>query len=252
MLKWLTRDIYQPAACSQTLQVEDKGSWGCKAWCTQLTFCFGVCEDTQLHAGMLNRCCLSVQFVFIISQWNIKLPSTCLKIYIYILKARVSCQGSVTFPLMWWIYCRRWELVWCIDYWWYSQPDRQELQVWGGWQGYFFLRQNGPFWCHRQKRREPFLPSSPSPCGIRGSMAERVRPQNRGGDKSFLVAVNFQPMCEPQVRHWAIVQAYLRAKRQMHHLKGLLYKKETVYYNVKKKNNSRLKKKASWWQKLLI
>uniref|UniRef100_A0A3Q3JRN9 G-protein coupled receptors family 1 profile domain-containing protein n=1 Tax=Monopterus albus TaxID=43700 RepID=A0A3Q3JRN9_MONAL len=49
--------------------------------------------------------------------------------------------------------------------------------------------------------REPCLSSSPSPWGIRGSIAERVRPQNRGGDKSFLVAVNFQPMCDPQVRH---------------------------------------------------
>ena len=47
---------------------------------------------------------------------------------------------------------------------------------------------------------------------MRGSIAERVRPQKRGGDKSFLVAVNFQPMWDPQVRHWAIVQAYLREK----------------------------------------
>lgn len=65
---------------------------------------------------------------------------------------------------------------------------------------------------HTQKRREPSLPSSPSTCGIRGSIAERVRPQKRGGDKSFLVAVNFQPMWDPQFRHWAIVQAYLQAK----------------------------------------
>lgn len=193
---------------------------------------------TQRHAGMLNRCFLSVQFVFIISQWNIKLPSTCLKIWIYILKARVSFQVSVTFPLMWWIYCRRRELVWCIDYW-YSivfsvrqtgAPDVGRLA------GLFFKDKNGPFWCHRQKRREPFLPSSPSPCGIRGSMAERVRPQNRGGDKSFLVAVNFQPMWEPQVRHWAIVQAYLRAKRQTHHLKRSP-QHHLKYYNKKKKQS---------------
>lgn len=69
---------------------------------------------------------------------------------------------------------------------------------------------------HRQKRREPSRPSSPSWCGIRGSIAERVSPQKRAGHKSFLVAVNFQPMCEPQVRHCAMVQAYLGAQEKGH------------------------------------
>lgn len=52
-------------------------------------------------------------------------------------------------------------------------------------------------------------PSSLSAEGIRGSRAERVRPQKRWGDRSFRVAENFQPMWEPQVRHCAMVQAYL-------------------------------------------
>lgn len=67
---------------------------------------------------------------------------------------------------------------------------------------------------HMQKRREPRRPSSPSSDGIRGCIAERVRPQKRAGLKSFLVAVNFQPMCEPQVRHCATVQAYLGAQEK--------------------------------------
>lgn len=48
-------------------------------------------------------------------------------------------------------------------------------------------------------------------CGSRASRAEeseRVSPQNLGGHSSFLVAVNFQPMWLPQIRHWAMVQAY--------------------------------------------
>lgn len=69
---------------------------------------------------------------------------------------------------------------------------------------------------HTQKRREPSRPSSPSLDGIRGSIAERVKPQKRAGLKSFLVAVNFQPMCEPQVRHCAMVQAYLGAQEKGH------------------------------------
>lgn len=83
---------------------------------------------------------------------------------------------------------------------------------------------------HTQKRREPSRPSSPSSYGIRGSIAERVRPQKRGGDKSFLVAVNFQPMCEPHVRHCAMVQAYLGGTRnKVTHNSGLcLHPRPTV------------------------
>lgn len=60
--------------------------------------------------------------------------------------------------------------------------------------------------CHRHSKREPSTPSSP--CGIVGNRAERVKPQNRGGLRSFLTAENFQPMWELQVLHWAIVHAY--------------------------------------------
>lgn len=63
-------------------------------------------------------------------------------------------------------------------------------------------------WGYRQSRREPSTPSSP--WGIVGKSAERVRPQNRWGLISFFIAVNFQPMWEPQVRHCAMVHAYLK------------------------------------------
>ena len=54
---------------------------------------------------------------------------------------------------------------------------------------------------HRQRSRDPSPLPSPSPLGMRGSRAERVSPQNLAGDSSFLAAVNFQPMWEPQFRH---------------------------------------------------
>lgn len=63
---------------------------------------------------------------------------------------------------------------------------------------------------HRHSKRDPSTPSSP--CGIVGSRAERVKPQKRGGLRSFFTAENFQPIWEPQVLHWAIVHAYLRTK----------------------------------------
>lgn len=66
----------------------------------------------------------------------------------------------------------------------------------------------GRAWLHRHSSGERRSESSSSPSGMRGSSAERVSPQNRGGDSSFLVAVNFQPMWLPQIRHWAMVQAY--------------------------------------------
>lgn len=69
--------------------------------------------------------------------------------------------------------------------------------------------------CHRHSSGErPRSESSASPSGMRGSSAERVSPQNLGGDSSFLVAVNFQPMWLPQILHWAMVQAYLQSTAQ--------------------------------------
>lgn len=110
-------------------------------------------------------------------------------------------------PLIWWICCQGWQMVCdalitksnC------SQRVPKDPGLRGLWEK--MVRH------HRQKTRDS-LPSSPLPWGIRGSIAERVRPQKRGGDKSFLVAVNFQPMWDPQVRHWAIVQAYLSKRKR--------------------------------------
>lgn len=142
-------------------------------------------------------------------------------------------KGCLTFPLITWICCRGRDETsgrarrWLLKVFAAAECRRIHARL-----GCFFF---GFFVCfsfykekslgsHRQKRREPFPPSpsspSPNPGGIRGSSAERVRPQKRIGDKSFLVAVNFQPMWERQVRHWATVQAYLRAKRQKQRGKG--------------------------------
>lgn len=125
----------------------------------------------------------------------------------------------MTFTLIWWMCCHGCQGVGRDT----SMTKIETLAQWTGWGDRRPVEDMGggeersPC-CHRQSRREPSSPSSPSVWGMRGSMAERVKPQKRGGDKSFLVAVNFQPMCEAQVRHWAIVQAYLREEKQKEHI----------------------------------
>lgn len=73
---------------------------------------------------------------------------------------------------------------------------------------------------HRQSNGDLSWPASSSASGIRGRRADRVRPQNFWGDISFLVAVNFHPMWFPQIRHWAMVQAYLPKRKQRAHANG--------------------------------
>lgn len=117
----------------------------------------------------------------------------------------------MTFTLIWWMCCHGCQGVGRDT----SMTKIETLAQWTGWGDRRPVEDMGggeersPC-CHRQSRREPSSPSWPPVWGMRGSIAERVRPQKRGGDKSVLVAVNFQPMWEPQIWHWAIVQAYLR------------------------------------------